>query len=287
MSPLLSNRAVQTSCHAFFILVMAGGCALAPQGTVPSEPTNVVVIANAFPDGTVSKLTPLPTEWPCTALHCDESRAGGYRFSIAENGETTDQLVCILDRGNGKRGWQYYPADIEEKLLADLHDDMRHYVEEHRYQAKAGFYPDGTKMGGVCLVLTVEACLVDYFLREIGIAEELDTAAIKSEQHLLIDVRGETERKNNPLPDNLKHRIVQYGFDTHDPLALTELDREAFVESIAEVRGDDPRPLALLCTAGVRSRTAAVALKASGINDVASIHGGLQRALPASFPTIN
>lgn len=233
-------------------------------------------IAAAFPQETVRGVTALPTDWPCTALHRDEPRLGGYRFTVAgtDKGER-EMMACVLDRGNGKRGWQYYPADIEEKLFSDLHDETHRYVKEHRARAKDGFYPDGSALGPTCLVLTVEACLVDFFFAELGIAEELNATAFDPERHLLIDVRGETERSEAPLPENLDHHTVQYGFDKHDPLALSELDRDAFAEAVADIRGDDPRSVALLCSVGVRSRAAVAALHEADLHDAVSIQGGL------------
>lgn len=262
-------------CTGLASLVLIG-CAQTLPDRSPPVPDARTMIAAAFPQDTVHGVSALPTGWPCSALHRDEPRLGGYRFTaVKADASERDMLACVLDRGNGKRGWQYYPADIEEKLFSDLHDDTRRYVEEHRDRAKAGFYPDGSALGPTCLVLTVEACLVEYFFAELGIAEELNATAFDPDRHLLIDVRGETERFEAPLPANLDHRVVQYGFDTHDPLALDELDRAAFAEAVTDARGDDPRPVALLCSVGVRSRAAVAALHEAGVRDAVSIRGGL------------
>ena len=168
---------------------------------------------------------------------------------------------------------------------ADLETELREYVVQHRAEAKRGFYPDGTRLGVTCLLVNVKACLVDHFLMQRELADEIEAADFDTDTHLLIDVRGETERAGTPLPEHLAHYVVQYGFDIHDPLVLDELDREAFVDAIRDVRDDDPRPVALLCSVGVRSQAAAAVLRDAGMRDFVSIRGGLATQHPSLTKT--
>ena len=174
-------------------------------------------------------------------------------------------------------------------------DAMARHLAEHAELIQAGKYPDGTDMEPICAEFGFNVCASEAFLSTRDQGRTLTAAAIvESADRIVIDVRGLPEREHVSLSEAADH-VIPYGEDAYDPITIGELDREAFAESVLTAVGDHAAPVSVVCSFGVRSRAAAMALREAGFTDVTNTAdgvlgnpagGGLAAALGIEVPPL-
>lgn len=85
-------------------------------------------------------------------------------------------------------------------------------------------------------------------------------AGVRSGRLVLIDIRRSDEWAATGVPEGA---------------APIDLRRPDFAEAVRAAAGDPPRPVALICARGVRSRRTAAALSAAGVTDVRDVPEGM------------
>ncbi|WP_167853435.1 rhodanese-like domain-containing protein [Roseovarius aestuariivivens] len=149
------------------------------------------------------------------------------------------------------------------------------HLAENAQTIQSGRYTDGREMGPICDQFGYNVCESEAFLGIHDTGESwLAKSLLKTDGRVLIDVRGPTERAWADLGRASVETIV-YGVDGYDPLSISELDRAAFAETVSEALGGKTRPVAVICSLGVRSRAAAMALREAGFTDVVNVADGV------------
>ncbi len=149
------------------------------------------------------------------------------------------------------------------------------HLSEHAAVIQEGRHPNGDKMGPICEQFGYNVCASEAFLaaHDSG-RSEIAAKIVGEKKRKIIDVRGTTEREWADFGNGLEATIT-YGADGYDPTTIGELDREAFAAAVKDAVGDLTTPIAVVCSLGVRSRAAAMALREAGFTDVINIADGV------------